>query len=200
MHSLYANGMPRFTWSKPSEQTRLGSNADRTRVAPRTARRSPDLRHIAAESFTGVADRPRSDSRSESAPGRADREVHAGASFRRRKNQLQSQRPDRLLRRRGAYTTEWCRGPEWHPRSITRIPTRTCCVSVCTPRPSQGISLVYMHLMNCRVGRRRRRNSIAPSCSLGATGETSQLRPDHRKSLRIQRVSGFDPHRPYQKS
>src|ERR1700756_3680670 len=73
MHSLYANGMPRFTWSKPSEQTRLGSNADRTRVAPRTARRSPDLRHIAAESFTGVADRPRSDSRGESAPGRADR-------------------------------------------------------------------------------------------------------------------------------
>ena len=55
-----------------------------------------------------------------------------------------------------------------------------------------------MNLMNCRGGRRRRLDLDYAKSFASSKMPTSILRPVRRKSPRIRRVSGFDPHRPYQ--
>src|SRR6202795_852298 len=57
-----------------------------------------------------------------------------------------------------------------------------------------------MNLMNCRGGRRRRLDLDYAKSFASSKMPTCILRRVRRKSPRIRRVSGFDPHRPYQPS
>src|SRR5215831_4761990 len=82
--------------------------------------------------------------------------------------------------------------------SLTEFFQLNCGLWVCTPRPKRRISLVYMYLLNCRGGRRRRLDLDNAKSFVGRKAATYQLPYDRRESLRIRWAVGFDPHRPYQ--
>ena len=69
---------------------------------------------------------------------------------------------------------------------------------VCTPRPRQRISLLPMQLLNLRGGGRRQSDLDNAKSFAASKASICNLRLVQRKSLRIRRSPGFDPHRPYQ--